>query len=169
MSIFLPQYLDSCLSVIYTKNDTNEIPRFLSIICKLQSNSNILICGFYGATKTNEKFDALKRLLTHLEELNEKFSFDHTILAGDFNLILDSISLGSSQESKIFNEILSSFNLVDSKICGNLPSEKETKNLKSNGLDAILSKDTSTYLPSIANQKSNRIDGFFLSDNLQLK
>ena len=93
----------------------------------------------------------------------------NSLLAGNFNLILDSISQGSSQESKIFNEILSSFNLVDSKICGNLPSEKETKNLKSNGLDAILSKDTSTYLPSIANQKSNRIDGFFLSGNLQLK
>ena len=51
VAIYLPQYLDSCLSVIYTKNDASEIPRFLSIICKLQSNSNILICGFYGATK----------------------------------------------------------------------------------------------------------------------
>ena len=101
--------------------------------------------------------------------MNEKFTFDHTILAGDFNLILDSISLGSSQESKIFNEILCSFNLVDSKSCGNLPGEKETRNLRSNGLDAILSKDTGTYQPSISNQKSNRIDGFFLSDNLQLK
>ena len=135
----------------------------------MQSNSNILICGFYGATKTNEKSDALKRLLTHLEELNEKFSFDHIILAGDFNLVLDSISLGNSQESKIFNEILSSFNLVDSKVCGNLPSEKETRNLKLNGLDAILSKDACTYLPSISKQKCNRIDGLFLSGNLQLK
>ena len=46
VSIYLPQYLDSCLSVIYTKTDSNEIPRFISLICKLQSNSNILICGF---------------------------------------------------------------------------------------------------------------------------
>ena len=53
VSIFLPQYLDSCLNVIYTKKDSHEIPRFLSIICKLLSNSNILICGFYGATKAN--------------------------------------------------------------------------------------------------------------------
>ena len=119
VSIFLPQYLDSCLSVIYTKADSNDIPHFISIICKLQSNSNILICGFYGAAKTNEKLDSLKRLLTHLEELNENFSFDHIILGGDFNLALDSISLGNNQESKIFNEILSSFNLVDSKVCGN--------------------------------------------------
>ena len=98
VSIFLPQYLDSCLSVIYTKKDTHEIPRFLSIICRLQGNSNILICGFYGATQANEKLDALQRLLTHLGDMNEKFTFDHIIVAGDFNLILDSISLGSSQE-----------------------------------------------------------------------
>ena len=65
VSIFLPQYLDSCLNVVYSKKDSHEIPRFLSVICKLQSNSNILICGFYGATKANEKLDALKRLLTH--------------------------------------------------------------------------------------------------------
>ena len=43
VSIFLPQYLDSCLSVIYTKTDSSEIPRFISIICKLQNSSNILI------------------------------------------------------------------------------------------------------------------------------
>ena len=98
VSIFLPQYLDSCLDVIYTKKDPHEIPRYLSIICKLQSSSNILICGFYGATQPGEKLDALKRLLTHLEELNEKFSFDHAILTGDFNLLLDSISLGNSQD-----------------------------------------------------------------------
>ena len=169
VSIYLPQYLDSCLSVIYTKTDSNEIPRFISIICKLQNTSNILICGFYGSAKSNEKLDSLKRLLAHLEELNEKFSFEHLILGGDFNLILDSISSGNSQESKVFNEILSSFNLVDSKICGNLPNEKETRNMKLNGLDAILSKDACTYLPSIAKQKSNRIDGIYLSCNLQMK
>ena len=83
--------------------------------------------------------------------MNEKFSFDHTILAGDFNLILDSISLGSSQESRTFNEILCLLNLIDSKLCGNLPSEKEARIFRSNGLDAILSKDTGTYLPSISN------------------
>ena len=169
VSIFLPQYLDSCLDVIYTKKDPHEIPRYLSIICKLQGSSNILICGFYGATQPGEKLDALKRLLTHLEELNERFSFDHTILAGDYNLLLDSISLGSSQESRIFNEILNLLNLTDSKICGNLPGEKEAKTLRSNGLDAVLSKDTGTYLPSIANQNSNRIDGFLISDNLQTR
>ena len=169
VSIYLPQYLDSCLSVIYTKVDHNEIPRFVSIIFKLQNASTLLICGYYGPAKSNEKYDSLKRLLSHLEELNEKFSFEHLILGGDFNLILDSISLGNCQESKVFNEILSLFNLVDSKICGNLPNDKETKNMKYNGLDAILSKDACTYVPSIANQKSNRISGIFLSCNLQMK
>ena len=167
--IFLPQFLDNCLEVIYTKKDSHDIPRYLSIICRLQGNSNILICGFYGATQPGEKLDALKRLLTHLEELYERFSFDHTILAGDYNLLLDSISLGSSQESRIFNEILNLLNLTDSKTCGQLPSEKETKTLKSYGLDAILAKDTGTYLPSMANQNCNRIDGFLISDNLQTR
>ena len=127
VSIYLQQYLDSCLSVIYTKADLNEIPRFVSIICRLQNTSTILICGFYGSAKSSEKHDSLRRLLSHLEELNEKFSFEHLILGGDFNLILDSISSGNCQESKAFNEILSSFNLVDSKICGILPNEKEIK------------------------------------------
>ena len=131
--IFLPQFLDNCLEVIYTKKDSHDTPRYLSIICRLQGSSNILICGFYGATQPGEKFDALKRLLTHLEELNERFSFEHTILAGDWNRLLDSISLGSSQESRIFNEILNLLNLTDSKTCGNLPSEKEAKTLRSNG------------------------------------
>lgn len=166
VSIYLPQYLDSCLSVIYTKADLNEIPR---LDCKLQNTSTILICGYYGSAKSSEKHDSLRRLLSHLEELNEKFSFEHLILGGDFNLILDSISSGNCQESKVFNEILSSFNLVDSKICGNLPNEQETKNMRYNGLDAILSKDACTYLPSIAKQKSNRIDGIYLSCNLQMK
>ena len=138
VSIFLPQFLDNCLEVIYTKKDSHDTPRYLSIICRLQGNSNILICGFYGATQPGEKFDALKRLLTHLEELYERFSFEHTILAGDWNLLLDSISLGGSQESRIFNEILNFLNLTDSKTCGQLPNEKETKTLKSYGLDAIL-------------------------------
>ena len=167
--IFLPQFLDNCLEVIYTKKDSHDTPRYLSIICRLQGNSNILICGFYGATQPGEKLDALKRLLTHLEELYERFSFDHTILAGDYNLLLDSISLGSSQESRIFNEILNFLNLTDSKTCGQLPTEKERKTLKSYGLDPILAKDTGTYMPSIPNQNCNRIDGFLISDNLQTR
>ena len=168
-SIFLPQLFDNCLSVIYTKADLNEIPRFISIICKLQNDSNILICGYYGSARSGEKHESLKRLLSHLEELNERFSCEHLVLGGDFNLTLDSISSGSCQESKIFNEILSTFNFVDSKIYGTLPNEKETKNIKHNGLDAILSRDACTYLPQVSNQKSNRIDGIFISGNLQVK
>ena len=167
-SIFVPQLFDNCLSVIYTKVDLNEIPRFISIICKLQNDSNILICGYYGSARSGEKHESLKRLLSHLEELNERFSCEHLVLGGDFNLTLDSISSGSCQESKIFNEILSTFNFVDSKI-GTLPNEKETKNIKHNGLDAILSRDACTYLPQVSNQKSNRIDGIFISGNLRVK
>ena len=169
VSIFLPQILDNCLEVVYTKKDSHDTPRYLSIICKLQGGSNILICGFYGATQPGEKLDALRRLSTHLEEIYERFSFEHSILAGDWNLLLDSISFGSSQESRIFNEILNFLNLTDSKTCGQLPTERERKTLKSYGLDAILAKDTGTYMPSIPNQNCNRIDGFLISDNLQTR
>ena len=169
VSIFLPQYLDNCLSVIYTKADQNEIPRFISIICKLQNSSTFLICGYYGSAQPNEKYDSLKRFLSHLEELNEKFSIENLIIGGDFNLNLDTISRSNCQESKIFNEILSLFCLIDSKTCGSLPNDKETRNMKYNGLNAILSQEACTYVPLIANQKSNRIDGIFSSSTLQMK
>ena len=68
-SIYLPQHLDNCLSVIYMKADLNEIPRFISIICKLQNASTILICGYYGSARSGEKHESLRRLLSHLEEL----------------------------------------------------------------------------------------------------
>ena len=88
-------------------------------------------------------------------------------MAGDWNLLLDSISFGSSQESRIFNGILNFLNLTDSKTCGQLPTEKERKTLKSYGLDPILAINAGTYMPSIPSQNCNRIDGFLISDNLQ--
>ena len=83
---------------------------------------------------------------------------ENVILGGDFNLNLDTISTCNCQEAKIFNEILSFCNLIDGKIYGTLPDDKEIKTIKSRGLDVIQTKEACTYIPSITNQKSNRLD-----------
>ena len=47
VSIFLPQYLDNCLDVIYTKKDPHDIPRYWSIkLCTVR----IIFIELWGTT-----------------------------------------------------------------------------------------------------------------------
>ena len=118
VAILVPKTYDDILSVVHCEHDPSQIPRFLTVLAKLQGHCKIILSVFYGSPKSQtEKDQVWTRYLKHIESFICKFGDSPLILAGDTNEKLNSLSDSSSgvctMSKNSFGKILNSFDLVD--------------------------------------------------------
>ena len=61
VTIYLPSCFDNIIKVLYQSKDNSEIPRYLSLVCKLTGGPNIILSAVYGSPQNaKEKLSPLK-------------------------------------------------------------------------------------------------------------
>ena len=86
VAIFVPQSYDDILSICHCEHDPSQIPRFLTILAKLQGHCKVFLSVVYGSPKSQgEKNQIWTRYHKHIESLISRFGDSPVILAGDTN------------------------------------------------------------------------------------
>ena len=57
VAILVPKTYDDILSVVHCEHDPSQIPRFLTVLAKLQGHCKIILSVFYGSPKSQGEKD----------------------------------------------------------------------------------------------------------------
>ena len=120
ITIIFSEKLDAAFESVIWFPDNSFRPRFGISIAKLTKGPRIIIAAIYGKTSGPESHKAslFNELNRRLKQLKTAYGVSLTILSGDFNQNLDSLTLNKKQATDALNLILSDHCLVDSfRLC----------------------------------------------------
>ena len=95
-------------------------PRYGIALAKVSHGPTILIVNIYGRTADREdsKASLFNKLNSNMKELKTAFNMSLTIVAGDFNIDLDTINKSNRLSVQALNLLISDHCLIDSyRIC----------------------------------------------------
>ena len=171
VAIFVPQSYDDILSICHCEHDPSQIPRFLTILAKLQGHCKVFLSVVYGSPKSQgEKNQIWTRYHKHIESLISRFGDSPVILAGDTNEKLDGFFDSSgicTTSSTPFGKIMNSLGLADLYGAAERSHSRNDK-IRMQRQDKIICeiKDFKTFFPKIVGCKASRIDSIFCSQAL---
>ena len=169
VTIYLPSCFDNIIKVLYQSKDNSEIPRYLSLVCKLTGGPNIILSAVYGSPQNaKEKLKVWKRYHEHMQVLTSKFGSCPLIVAGDWNQKLDLISESVITPNEVcLKTIIQDFDLCDFyQISTHEFSKNDKIRLERQGQIPCINTLGNTFYPKITGNRPSRIDGVLLSNSL---
>ena len=168
-TIYIPSCFDTIIKVLYQSKDISEIPRYLSLVCKLTGGPNIILSAIYGSPQNaKEKQKVWRRYHFHMQELIDRFGGCPILLAGDWNQKLDQISDSEIIPNEMcLKSFIQAFDLCDFyQISKHDFSKNDKIRLERQGQIPCVNSLGNTFYPKIPGHRPSRIDGIFVSNSL---